>query len=157
MFIIEGDLMATVIVLGGCGEVGSVAVRSLAAQPDFERVIIGDINVERANELADDIGRNKVGVQKVDAMDRASIATAIDGCDLVLNCVGPFYKTVKNVIETVIQAGINYVDVCDDVDVTLEILELDKNAKEAGVTALIGMGSSPGVTNILGAFAANAT
>jgi saccharopine dehydrogenase (NAD+, L-lysine-forming) len=41
------------------------------------------------------------------------------------------------------------VDICDDVDVTLEILAMDKEAKSSGVTALIGMGSSPGATNLL--------
>ncbi len=147
--------MAKVIVLGGAGEVGSVAARALAGQPDFERVIVGDLNTVRAEALAKDIGTDRVEVRQVDAMDRQSIAQAIEGCDIVLNCVGPFYKSVKNVLETVLQAGIHYVDVCDDVDVTLDILDLDKNAKELGVTALIGMGSSPGVTNILAAFAAN--
>jgi saccharopine dehydrogenase (NAD+, L-lysine-forming) len=56
---------------------------------------------------------------------------------------------VKTILRTVIEAGINYVDICDDVDVTLEILEMDKEAKKAGMKALIGMGSSPGATNLL--------
>ena len=33
--------MAKVIVLGGCGAVGSVAVKTLAAQDIFSHVIIG--------------------------------------------------------------------------------------------------------------------
>lgn len=40
-------------------------------------------------------------------------------------------------------------DVCDDVDVTLEIFDFDSKAREKGITALIGMGSSPGATNLL--------
>jgi saccharopine dehydrogenase (NAD+, L-lysine-forming) len=52
----------------------------------------------------------------------------------------------------VIEERINYIDVCDDVDVTLEILEWDKKAKDAGILALIGMGSSPGATNLIGKF-----
>ena len=47
-------------------------------------------------------------------------------------------------------------DVCDDVDVTLDLLEqMDAPAKEAGIRALIGMGSSPGATNLLAKFAAD--
>jgi saccharopine dehydrogenase (NAD+, L-lysine-forming) len=49
---------------------------------------------------------------------------------------------------------VNYVDVCDDVDATLDILQLDEAARARGVTALIGMGASPGVTNLLARFAA---
>ena len=78
----------------------------------------------------------------------------IAGADVVLNCVGPFYKTVKTILSAVIEARVNYVDVCDDVDVTLDILAMDESAKRAGITALIGMGSSPGATNIMAKLAA---
>jgi len=141
-----------IIILGGCGAVGSVAVKTLAAQDDFDEIVIGDINEKRAAEIQQELG-GKILFRQVDASDAASIAQAVEGCDLVLNCVGPFYKTVKTVLETVIDAGINYVDVCDDVDVTLEILDWSEKASAKGITALIGMGSSPGVTNILAKFA----
>lgn len=36
--------MASVIVLGGCGAVGSVVVRTLKDQPLFSSIRIGDIN-----------------------------------------------------------------------------------------------------------------
>jgi saccharopine dehydrogenase (NAD+, L-lysine-forming) len=62
---------------------------------------------------------------------------------------------VKTILGAVIEAGVNYVDICDDVDVTLEILGLDAAAKRAGVTAVIGMGASPGVTNLLAKFLAS--
>jgi saccharopine dehydrogenase (NAD+, L-lysine-forming) len=147
--------MSTVIVLGGCGAVGSVVVKTLADQDIFSRIIIGDINEHRAREIASAIRPDKISAIRVDAENPQSITAAIQGCDLVVNCIGPFYKTVKTILKTVIDAKINYVDVCDDVDVTLEILEMDAAARLAGVTALIGMGSSPGATNILAKFAAD--
>lgn len=147
--------MAKVIVLGGCGAVGSVAVKTLAAQDIFDHVVIGDMNMERAEKLISEIGGKKVSAIQFDAMDQQSIKNAIQGCDLVLNCVGPFYKSVKLILRAVIESGINYVDVCDDVDVTLEILEMDEDARKAGISALIGMGSSPGATNLLAKFAAD--
>lgn len=146
--------MSRVVVLGGCGAVGSVAVKTLAAQPAFSQVVIGDMNVGRAHELAATLGAEKVTVAQVDAADPRSVRSAIAGSDFVLNCVGPFYKTVKTILETVIASGINYVDICDDVDVTLDILRMDAAAKQAGVTALIGMGASPGATNLLAKYIA---
>ncbi|TFH29458.1 MAG: saccharopine dehydrogenase, partial [Promethearchaeota archaeon] len=83
------------------------------------------------------------------------IKNAIKGSDVVVNCTGPYYKFEKIILSTVIEAGINYVDVCDDTGATYDALELDAKAKEAGVLALIGMGSSPGVTNLLAGYAAN--
>jgi saccharopine dehydrogenase (NAD+, L-lysine-forming) len=143
--------MAKVVVLGGCGVVGSFAVKTLAKQDSFSEVVIADINLKRSQELAASIGK-KVSAVRFDADDSSSIRAAVKGADIVLNCVGPFYKTVKQILSVVIEERINYIDVCDDVDVTLEILEWDKKAKDAGILALIGMGSSPGATNLLGKF-----
>ena len=147
--------MSRVIVLGGCGAVGSVVVKTLATQDAFSEVVIGDMNVTRANLLVEDYSSDKLSVRQFDAGDSDSIISAIAGCDLVVNCVGPFYKTVELILATVIDEGINYLDICDDVDVTLNILDWSQKAEEKGVCALIGMGSSPGATNILAAFAAN--
>ena len=144
--------MAKVVVLGGCGAVGTIAVKTLAKQDTFSEVIIADINLKRAGEIAASLGP-KVSAVKFDAEDQASIRAAIKGTDIVLNCVGPFYKTVKQILSVVIEEKINYIDICDDVDVTLEILDWDKKAKDAGILALIGMGNSPGATNLLGKFA----
>jgi saccharopine dehydrogenase (NAD+, L-lysine-forming) len=146
--------MSKVVVLGGCGVVGSVAVRTLAGLDEFSEVVIGDIDLGRARKLARQIGKKKVTACKVDAMSKKSVKAAIKGADIVLNCTGPFYLFVETILKAVIESKINYVDVCDDVDVTLDILKLDGAAKKAGITALIGMGSSPGVTNLLGKFAA---
>ena len=147
--------MAKVIVLGGCGAVGSVAVKTLAAQDSFSHVIIGDINRGRAEEIISKNPQGRTSFSPLDAEDTPSIKNAIAGCDLVVNCIGPFYKTVKTILGEVIKAKINYVDVCDDVDVTLDIFNLHETAKSAGITALIGMGSSPGATNLLAKFAAD--
>jgi len=146
--------MAKVIVLGGCGAVGSVAARTLASAGDFSEVIIGDINIEKAKAFASSFGTKNVRAVKVDAADPQSTRDAIRGADIVLNCIGPFYLFVKGILSAATEARINYVDICDDVDATYDILNMDDSVKRAGITALIGMGSSPGVTNILAKLAA---
>jgi len=147
--------MAKIVVLGGCGQVGSYAVRTLVSFDEFSQVVVGDIDREKAEALVAAIGSPKVQARQVDALDPQSIRTAIQGAQLVLNCTGPFYKFVRTVLGTVIAEKIDYCDVCDDVDVTLDILGLDEAAKQAGITALIGMGSSPGITNLMAKFAAD--
>ena len=123
--------MTKVIVLGGCGAVGSNAVKTLVNTDVFSEVVIGDFNIEKAEQMAAEIGL-KVSARKFDAMNAQSCKDAITGCDLVLNCVGPFYSTVKTILTAAIKSGINYVDICDDPDVTLEILGMDEDAKKAG-------------------------
>lgn len=146
--------MDKVIVLGGVGQVGGVVVRTLALTEDFSEVVIGDLDLGKAQQLANEIGPDKATAVRVDASNPDDIRKAISGCDLVVNCVGPFYKTVTTILKTVIEAGMCYVDVWDDVSVLEDIFALDPMAKERGVLGLAGMGFSPGVTNIQAALAA---
>lgn len=146
--------MAKITVLGGCGAVGSVAVKTLAGTDHFDEVVIADINLEKAQQIAADLG-DKVSAVQVDALDPVSIKAAIAGSDLVLNTTGPYYKFVPTVLGAVIESGINYIDVCDDYDVTIDILKLSDKAAAAGIVACIGMGSSPGTTNLLAKFASD--
>ncbi|MFX0115643.1 MAG: saccharopine dehydrogenase family protein [Candidatus Hodarchaeota archaeon] len=147
--------MTQIIVLGGCGAVGSVAVKTLASIPDFSEVIIGDINIKRARELVNELRSEKVKAILIDANNPDSIPNAIADSDIVLNCVGPFYTFGPAILKAVIAARKNYIDVCDDVDATMAMLQMDMAAKQSNVTALIGMGSSPGITNLLAKFAAD--
>lgn len=147
--------MARIIVLGGCGVVGSIAVKTLVSLPDFTKVIIGDINIDKAHRLAEEIKSDKVLIRYVNASDRHMIKEAIKDVDVVLNCIGPFYIYGPKVLKVAIEAHKNYVDINDDVDATQEALKLDDQAKQANISALIGMGSSPGVTNLLAKFASN--
>jgi len=126
----------------------------LARSGKAAEVVVADANIGRAQQVASESGASCARSVGFDATSRESVASVVAGADVVVNCVGPFYKTVRNILEVVIAARINYVDVCDDVDATLDILELDGAAREAGVTALIGMGASPGVTNLLARMAA---
>lgn len=146
--------MSKVVVLGGCGAVGSVAAKTLAGVDDFSQVVIADRDAERARRIIAETGSERLSFQALDAGDPASVKKVIDGARVVLNCVGPFYRTVKTILSAVLDARVDYVDVCDDVDVTLDILGMDAEARAAGVTALIGMGASPGATNLFAKYLA---
>jgi saccharopine dehydrogenase (NAD+, L-lysine-forming) len=145
--------MTKVLVLGGCGAVGSVAARTLVGHARIESVTIGDLREEQTRRLADELGP-KASARRVDALDAGELRAALADCDLVLNCTGPFYRFVQPVLSAAIELSKPYVDVCDDVDVTEQILGWNERARRADMTALIGMGNSPGVTNLLALLAA---
>jgi saccharopine dehydrogenase (NAD+, L-lysine-forming) len=147
--------MARVIVLGGCGTVGTIAVRTLAGMDDFSEIVVADINYEKAKACVSEIGGACSDAVQVDASDSESIKNAIRGFDVVLNVCGPFYKLGPIVLKTVIEEAINYVDVCDDYDATRLLLAMNDDAKKAGISALTGMGSSPGIANLLIKFCAD--
>jgi saccharopine dehydrogenase (NAD+, L-lysine-forming) len=147
--------MSRVIVLGGCGIVGSQAVKALLATNDFDEIVISDINIEKADEYVTEIGDHRLSSLKVDLTDSEMIRDAIKDADVVLNCSGPFYKLGPIILKTVIESKIDYVDVCDDLDATKKLLDMHEQAKRADISALIGMGSSPGVANLLAKFCAD--
>jgi saccharopine dehydrogenase-like NADP-dependent oxidoreductase len=144
-----------VTVLGGGGAVGSIATKTLASSGVFSDIVVADINIAAARKLVEEAREAKLAAVELDAESPDSIRKAIAGSAVVLNCVGPFYKYGPGILKTVIEAGVNYVDVCDDFDATEALLAMAEKAKKAGVSALIGMGSSPGVANVLVRFCAD--
>ncbi len=135
----------------GCGEMGKVAIKDLIEYGDFDEVVVGDINLKKAEDFARklEIEKTKVSAKFVDVTENKELANLMSNFDVVLSCVGPFYKFAVPVVKAAIQAGVNLVDICDDYDSTSKVLELDSAAKDAGITIISGLGVSPGATNIL--------
>lgn len=143
-----------ITILGGCGAVGSVALKTVVESRVFSEILIADINEEKASEIACSCGLEGAQACRVEAVDMKSVRSAIHGSSVALNCIGPFYKYGPGILLAAIEEGINYVDVCDDFDATEACLAMDEAARKAGVSALVGMGSSPGIANVLVRFAA---
>jgi saccharopine dehydrogenase-like NADP-dependent oxidoreductase len=147
--------MARIVVLGGAGGIGSIAARALATFDEIGDLVVADVNLDAAAAVADGLGGGRASAAAVDAATPESLAAAVRGADVVLNCVGPFYRFGPPILEAAIAAGVDYVDVCDDLDATVAMLGLDGAAQSAGVRALIGMGNSPGLANVLVRFCAD--
>lgn len=146
--------MSKITVLGGCGVVGSIAAETLVSSGVFTEVVIADIELAQAKKMAESLGPANASAVEFDAESPQSIKNAIEGSSLVLNCVGPFYRYGPPILKAVIDSRIIYIDICDDLDATEKLLEMDEDARKAGISALIGMGSSPGVANVLVRFCA---
>ena len=147
--------MTRIVVLGGAGGIGSVAVRTLLAADDVDEVVVADARVEAAAAVAEALGDPRLRAARVDATDPASVAGVLAGADVAIGCVGPFYRFGAPLLDAAIAAGVDYVDVCDDLDATLSELERHDAAVAAGVTAVLGMGNSPGLANVLVRYAAD--
>lgn len=143
--------MARALVLGGGGGIGRVAARALACvdggEQGFDEIVVADLRRAPAEEVAQAIGPRARAIT-VDATSPASLAEALRGAQVVVGCVGPFYRFGVPMLEAAIAAKVDYVDVCDDLAPTRQMLELDGRAKAAGITAVVGMGNSPGLANV---------
>ncbi|MEM9213744.1 MAG: saccharopine dehydrogenase NADP-binding domain-containing protein [Cyanobacteria bacterium P01_F01_bin.150] len=144
-----------VLVLGGAGLVGRQIVAAIANNPLFSQITIGERNIDEAQQLAQQFGDN-VSASQLDISDAPALEAVLTGCDIVVSCVGPYYKFGKLVLSAAINAGKHYIDICDDWEPTLEMLALSETAQAADVSAIVGMGASPGTTNLLAVLAHNA-
>lgn len=142
-----------VLVAGGAGDMGQVACATVAADEHVSAVIVADRDHERAAEVAGRLGAKATSVG-LDITDAGALRAALSRVDLVLNTVGPFYRFGVPVLEAAIDAGVHYVDINDDWEPTVKMLTLHDRAAAAGVVAVVGMGASPGISNLLAAAAA---
>ena len=132
-----------VVCLGAAGGMGSRAAREPAEVPGIDRLV-----------LADRVSVGQVDTE-VDVTDPDALRRVLSDADLVLNCTGPFFRFGVPVVEAALDTATMYVDICDDPEPSMAMFALDQRAKDAGVGALIGMGASPGLSNLLAARAAH--
>jgi saccharopine dehydrogenase-like NADP-dependent oxidoreductase len=92
------------------------------------------------------------GAEHVDARDPASLQRALDGAEVVVNAAD--YRLNIDVMRGALAAGAHYVDLGGLFHVTRKQLELDGEFRAAGLTAILGLGSAPGKTNLLASAAA---
>ncbi|HDI12066.1 MAG TPA: hypothetical protein ENF63_00565 [Candidatus Bathyarchaeota archaeon] len=136
-----------ILVLGGAGAMGMVTVRDLAEAPEVSEVIIGDINVEKAEEVAEWAGKEKISIRKVDVSSIEDLASVMKDADAVANAA-PYHLNLA-VTKAAIKAGKNLTDLGGVYYMTLKQLELDNEAKNAGITIVLDCGLAPGVADIL--------
>jgi len=139
------------LIIGGVGGMGQGVARDLVKQEQVTKVILADLypDPERLSKKLRE--SEKTSLIKMDVNDHDIMVTAFKDVDVVINTAGPFYKTAVPVAKAAVAAKVNYIDICDDYEGTQILFnsEIDKLAKEAGITVLTGMGSDPGTNNVL--------
>ena len=140
-----------IIVLGGAGAMGRVTVRALSEYDDVEQVTVADYSTERARELAAALQESHAGstlsVQQIDVRDFERLRDLIRGADAVLSAIDYAYNLP--VLKACIQERVHYADLGGLFHMTRALMALSDEAEAAGITAIMGMGGTPGITNLL--------
>ncbi|HKS46933.1 MAG TPA: saccharopine dehydrogenase NADP-binding domain-containing protein [Amycolatopsis sp.] len=142
-----------ILALGGNGSVGRYTCRIVAGLDGVSELVIADLDGAQATTFANQLGNRARGIG-LDVSNATALEAALRGADVVLNTVGPFFRFGVPVLTAAIEAGCHYLDICDDWEPTLDMLALSERARAAEVTALIGMGATPGASNLLALVAA---
>jgi saccharopine dehydrogenase-like NADP-dependent oxidoreductase len=163
------------ILLIGAGGVGDAIVKISADRNFFEKLIVSDYDIQRAEKSVEWVNQHspeaaaKFQTAQIDASDSDQVAALAKevGATHIMNAVEP--KFVQSIFDGALKAGVNYMDMAmslshvhetDPFNTPAEKLgdwQYDKHAEfeNAGLLALIGTGAEPGISNIFARYAAD--
>lgn len=141
-----------VAVLGAGGTIAPAIVRDLAESDEVARMRLLDLDVDRARAVAVAHGAGKATPAAADA--RGDLAAAIEGCDVLVNSAS--YRINLDAMRACLTAGCHYLDLGGLYHMTGRQLELHDEFERTGLIAILGIGSSPGKTNVMAVAAARA-
>lgn len=133
--------------------VGKCAVRDLADSPEVSEILVADIEEERGKRFVSSLGSRKVRHATVDVRNHEATAAILKGADVVLNAVQYYFNI--DVMQAALIAKTHYLDLGGLYHTTLKQLELNDDFKKAGLTAVVGMGCVPGISNVMARWAAD--
>jgi saccharopine dehydrogenase-like NADP-dependent oxidoreductase len=136
----------SVALLGAGGTIGPAIARDLADSPEAAELLLLDLDEERARSAAAGAGE-KAHAAGVDA--RHGLADRLAGVDLLINAAS--YRVNLDAMRAAFEAGCHYLDLGGLYWMTERQLEHDAEWRSAGRLALLGMGASPGKTNVMAA------
>ena len=140
----------TRVLLLGCGAVGTVTAKHLAASRQVRELVAADVNLDAAKGLARTVKSKKVRPLRLDLADDHALRDAVRGVSLVINAALPRFNLA--VMDAALEAGVDYMDLAGG---GKDQLALDAKWRRAGRTALLGMGEDPGFANVFARHAAD--
>lgn len=147
----------------GAGGVGGVVAHKLAMNRDlFSHITLASRTLAKCEEIKRQIkerGRGEIDICTVDADSVDELVALIERVkpDIVLNIALPYQDLT--IMEACLKTGVDYLDTANYEHPDTAKFEYkeqwayDKRYKSAGITALLGSGFDPGVTNVFCAYA----
>ena len=154
------------VMVVGAGAQGGPCVSILTRDRDVSKILLADIDMDLVRKVVEKVGSKKVEGVQVDASDVASLKRAAEGMDVIINLTVTIFNPM--IMQAALEVGAHYVDTSFGEPKLLDIrakdnilkeiiegapIQFDAEYKSAGLTALVGCGSSPGVVNVLARYA----
>jgi saccharopine dehydrogenase-like NADP-dependent oxidoreductase len=121
---------------------GSAAAVLLARHDDADLLVL-DVDGGRAARVAERAGAEGRGFDA----NAGELAAVLKDVSAVAACLP--YRLNLEVMEAALAAGTHYADLGGLYHVTLKQWELHDRFRDAGLSAVMGIGSAPGITNVL--------
>jgi saccharopine dehydrogenase-like NADP-dependent oxidoreductase len=140
-----------IVLLGGAGAMASGALRDLVAScaPGSHAFVVADTDFDRASRLVLEVGNGQACPAKVDVSDTLELNAIIAAADLCINAVPTYAGHQMRIFDACFSQGRIYVDFGGMGVFTLEQKKQCERWRQAGLTAVLGLGADPGISNMI--------
>ncbi len=143
----------------GAGAIGSLTATLLARSEQVDELVVASRRLPPARNLVKKIGKKHVRAKQLDADKVGDLTKAFKGVDMVVNLVLPRFNL--KIMDACVRAGTHYLDTATDLVLTKdkkgdkiartpEQIQIDRDDtwKDHDLTAMLGWGCDPGLSNI---------
>lgn len=141
------------IVILGAGIQGNITCTDLCDQelsPGQKDITIADYDYRKAEEVGK---RLNVKSAQCDVTDHRRLIETVRDADVVINCVQ--YNWNVDIMKACLEVNSHYIDLGGLFHITRKQFELHEDFLNKGLTAVLGMGSTPGTMNVMAGYAAS--
>ncbi len=140
-----------ILILGGAGMMSAGTARDLLSElsPGVARIVAADASADRLAALKAALPDPRLETRTVDVTDEAAVAALLADCDLCINGVPTFAGLQMAIFEACLKAGRPYADYGGMGVYTVKQKAEHARFVDAGVTAVIGLGADPGLSNLI--------
>lgn len=129
--------MPDVLLFGASGMTGRLVAHAL--QRKGIPLALAGRNEAKLGALARELGEPPIHV--VDAASPQDLVSALDGCRVLLSCVGPFTLFGETAVRAALEAGVHYLDSCGEGAFIRRLVgEFDGPARSRGVALVPAAG-----------------
>lgn len=141
-----------IAILGGAGLMGSGVIRDLISDRaicPISAVKVCDLSGDRIDRLIGELGDTRLQRSVLDVRESSQLRAALEDVDLCVNAVPTLAGFQMAIFEAALRAGVPYLDLGGLGVYTVQQKAAHERFKAAGVTAVIGAGSDPGMSNVI--------
>jgi saccharopine dehydrogenase-like NADP-dependent oxidoreductase len=140
-----------ILIVGGAGLMSAGTARDLLSplSSGITSITAADANAGGLAALQKSLSDPRLHTHLFDVNDRAALMSLLADCDVCINGVPTFAGFQMAIFEACLEAKRTYVDYGGMGVYTVRQKAEHDNWKRAGVTAVIGLGSDPGLSNII--------
>lgn len=142
-----------IAIIGAAGAMARTTMLDLLDNPGVERILLADTQGEKVARMAESVGDDRIEACVVDGYHVEDTAKAISGFDAVINAAQLFPGLFENIMDACLMAHCHYNDLGGLFWTTRKLMKRFEAFQSENLTAILGMGSAPGITNVLGRYA----